>query len=157
MVWNGLFAESSFDYFFLDEFYDRQYQDDRQFARVTVLFSGLAIFIGLIGLLGLTAHATARRTREIGIRKVIGASVGGIMRLLTLDTIRLVALASLIALPISLLLIRQWMQGYAFHATLSWWLLLVPIPVLLLATLGTTAWLIWRAARTNPVNSLKDE
>ncbi len=156
-VWNQTFPESSFDYFFLDEFYNRQYQDDRQFARVAALFSGLAIFIGLIGLLGLTAHAAARRTREIGVRKVLGASVGGIMRLLSRDLIRLMLLASVVALPVSVWLILQWMQGYAFRAPLSWELLLVPLPVLIVVTLGTTAWLTMRAARANPVQSLKEE
>ena len=156
-VWSDVFPESSFDYFFLDEFYDRQYQDDRQFARVTTLFSALAIFIGLIGLLGLTAHAAARRTREIGIRKVLGASAAGIMGLLSLDLIRLLVVASLLAFPISWWTIHQWMQGYAFRAPLSWWLLVAPVPVLLIVTFGTTSWLSWRAARVNPVESLRSE
>jgi len=156
-VWNGSFPESSFDYFFLDEFYDRQYQNDRQFARIAALFSGLAIFIGLIGLLGLTAHAAARRTREIGIRKVLGASVSGIVALLSREFIRLVVLASLVAIPISWWMIQQWMQGYAFRAPVSWSLLIAPIPLLLIVTFGATAWLTLRAARVNPVESLKDE
>lgn len=156
-AWNNIFPESSFDYFFLDDFYERQYQDDRQFARLTALFSALAIFIGLIGLLGLTAHAAARRTREIGVRKVLGASATGILGLLSMDLIRLLLLASVIALPLSAWFILQWMQGYAFRAPLNWWLLTAPIPVLFLATFGSTSWLSWRAARANPVDSLKQE
>ena len=156
-VWGEIFPESSFDYFFLDEFYDRQYQDDRQFARVTTLFSGLAIFIGLIGLLGLTAHAAARRTREIGIRKVLGASAAGIVGLLSMDLVRLLLVASILALPLSWWIIHQWMQGYAFRAPLNWWLLVLPIPVLLVITIGATSWLSWRAARVNPVDSLRSE
>jgi putative ABC transport system permease protein len=156
-VWNAVFAESSFDYFFLDEYYDRQYQGDRRFARLVALFSGLAIFIGLIGLLGLTAHAAARRTREIGIRKVLGSSVAGITALLTMDFIRLMMLGSLLAIPVSLWLIVQWLKGYAFRASFSWWLLLAPLPVLVIVTLGATAWLTLRAARANPVRSLKEE
>jgi putative ABC transport system permease protein len=156
-AWNAAFPESSFDYFFLDEFYDRQYRDDRQFARLAALFSGLAIFIGLIGLLGLTAHATSRRTREIGVRKVLGASVAGIMRLLSAEMIRLMLLASVLALPLAWWMIGQWMQGYAFRASLSWWLLFAPLPILILVTLSTTAWLTLRAARVNPAKSLKEE
>jgi putative ABC transport system permease protein len=156
-VWNTVFPESSFDYFFLDEFYDRQYQDDRQFARVAALFSGLAIFIGLIGLLGLTAHAAARRTREIGVRKVLGASVSSIMTLLTTDFVRLILVGSLIAAPLSILLVVQWMRGYAFRASLSWWLFLIPLPLLMVVTLSATAWLVLRAASVNPVRSLKEE
>jgi len=156
-VWDQQFPESSFDYFFLDEFYDRQYQDDRQFARVASMFCGLAIFIGLIGLLGLTAHAAARRTREIGIRKVLGASVAGVMRLLTAELVGLIGLASLVAAPVAAWMVQKWMQGYAFRAPFSWWLLVVPAPVLLIVTVGTTGWLTWKAARVNPVESLKEE
>jgi putative ABC transport system permease protein len=155
--WNTNFPESSFDYFFLDEFYNRQYQDDRQFARVATLFCGLAIFIGLIGLFGLTAFAAARRTREIGVRKVLGASVTGIIGLLTTDLLRLLVLASVLALPLSLWLIRQWMQGFAFRASMSWVLLLAPLPVLLIVTFATTFFLTMRAARVNPVTALRSE
>ena len=156
-VWNNVFPESSFDYFFLDEYYDRQYRDDRQFARVAALFSGLAIFIGLIGLLGLTAHAASRRTREIGVRKVLGASVYRIVSLLTMDFIRLMVLGSLLAMPLSLWMIVEWMKGYAFRASLSWGLLLAPLPVLMIVTVGATVWLTLRAARANPVRALKEE
>ncbi len=155
--WNAAFPQSSFDYFFLDEFYDRQYQDDRQFARVATLFCGLAIFIGLIGLFGLTAFAAARRTREIGVRKILGASVTGIIALLTSDLLQLLVLASLLALPLSLWLIRQWMQGFAFRASLSWMLLLAPLPLLLLVTFAATFLLTVRAARMNPVSALRSE
>ena len=156
-TWNAGFPESSFDYFFLDEYYDRQYQDDRQFARVATLFCGLAIFIGLIGLFGLTAFAAARRTREIGVRKVLGASVPEIIALLTTDLLRLLVLASVLALPLSLWLIRQWMQGFAFRASMSWILLLTPLPVLLIVTFGATFFLTLRAARVNPVTALRSE
>ncbi len=155
--WNEQFPESSFDYFFLNEFYDRQYQDDRQFARVATLFCVFAIFIGLIGLFGLTAFAAARRAREIGVRKVLGASVTGIIALLTTDLVRLLILASVLALPLSLWLIRQWMQGFAFRASMSWLLLLAPLPVLLIVTFATTFFVSLRAARVNPVKALRAE
>jgi len=142
---------------FKNQFYERQYRDDRNFAGVAGLFSGMSIFIGIIGLFGLTAFAAARRNREIGVRKVLGASVSQIMSLLTWDFIRLILLASLFALPLSLIAIRQWMQGFAFRASLNWALLLAPVPVLIIITLATTGWLTLRAARVNPVNSLKDE
>lgn len=156
-AWDQLFPGSSFDYFFLDEFYDRQYQDDRNFARVVGLFSGMSIFIGIIGLLGLTAFAAARRSREIGVRKVLGASIGQIMSLLTWDFVRLILLAAVIALPLSFITIQQWVQGFAFRAPPSWGLLLAPVPVLIAITAATTGWLTFRAARVNPVQSLKDE
>ncbi|HTI90414.1 MAG TPA: ABC transporter permease [Puia sp.] len=156
-TWNGFFPESPFDYFFLDEFYDRQYHDDRQFAKVVALFSGLAIGIAVLGLFGLTVYAAARRNREIGVRKVLGASVGQIMGLLTWDFVRLILLATLPALPLAGWLIRQWLFGYAFRAPMSWGLLLAPVPMLAAFTLTATAWLTFRAARANPARSLKEE
>jgi len=156
-TWDRFFPGSSFDSFFLDEFYDRSYQGDRCFARVAGLFCGLSIFIGIIGLLGLTAFSAARRTREIGVRKVLGASVGQIMSLLTWDLIRLIGPAALIALPLSLIAIRAWMQSFAFRAPFSWGLLLAPVPVLIIIILTSTGWLTLRAARVNPVSSLKEE
>jgi putative ABC transport system permease protein len=156
-AWDGLFPESSFDYFFLNDFYDRQYRTDRQFAKVVSLFSALAIFIGVIGLFGLTAYSAARRTKEVGVRKVLGASIRQIMALLTMDFIRLLLVASVIALPISVWGLLQWMQGFAFRAPLSWVLLVAPIPVLIAVILVTTGWLTFRAARVSPVRSLKEE
>ncbi|MBN8854322.1 MAG: hypothetical protein BGO55_07990 [Sphingobacteriales bacterium 50-39] len=156
-IWDRFFPESSFDNFFLDEFYDRAYQSDRNFARVAGLFCSLSIFIGIIGLLGLTAFSAARRTREIGVRKVLGASVGQIMSLLTWDLIRLILPAALIALPLSLIAIHQWMKSFAFRAPFSWALLLAPVPVLIIIILTSTGWLTLRAARINPVSSLKEE
>ena len=108
-------------------------------------------------LFGLTAFAAARRTREIGVRKVLGASVTGIIALLTNDLVRLLILASVLALPLSLWLIRQWMQGFAFRASMSWLLLLAPLPVLLIVTFATTFFLSLRAARVNPVKALRAE
>jgi putative ABC transport system permease protein len=156
-TWDGLFPESSFDYFFLNDFYDRQYRTDRQFAKVVSLFSALAIFIGVIGLFGLTAYSAARRTKEIGVRKVLGASIGQIMALLTMDFIRLLLLASVVALPVSVWGLLQWMQGFAFRAPLSWGLLVAPIPLLIAVIIATTGWLTFRAARVSPVRSLKEE
>lgn len=156
-TWDRFFPESSFDSFFLDEFYDRGYRDDKAFAKVAGLFCGLSIFIGIIGLLGLTAFSAARRTKEVGVRKVLGASVGQIMSLLTWDLLRLILPAALIALPLALMAIHQWMQGFAFRAPFSWGLLLAPVPVLIMITLAATGWLTLRAARVNPVDSLKEE
>ena len=135
----------------------RSYRTDRQFAKVVSLFSALAIFIGVIGLFGLTAYSAARRMKEIGVRKVLGASIRQIMALLTMDFIRLLLLASVIALPISVWGLLQWMQGFAFRAALSWELLVAPIPVLIAVIIATTGWLTFRAARVSPVRSLKEE
>ena len=156
-TWAGFFPESSFDFFFLDDFYDRQYQQERQFARVFGLFSSLAIFIACMGLFGLTAYSTARRTKEIGIRKTLGASVRSILLLLTWDLVKFIFWAGLVALPLSYLLVGQWLRGYAFRVGLAWWQFAGPVAVLVVLAIMTTGWLTFAAAVANPVKTLKEE
>lgn len=156
-TWAGFFPGSSFDFFFLDDFYDRQYQQERQFGRVFGLFSSLAIFIACMGLFGLTAYSTARRTKEIGIRKTLGASVPSILFLLSWDLVKFIFWAGLVALPVSWTLVGRWMQGYAFRVGLAWWQFAGPVVALLIVAMATTVWLSVRAAVANPVNTLKQE
>ncbi|WP_315822652.1 ABC transporter permease [Paraflavitalea speifideaquila] len=156
-TWNRYFPESSFDFFFLDDFYNRQYQQEVHFSRNFLIFSSLAIFITCLGLLGLTAYSTARRIKEISIRKVLGASVQNILLLLTWDVIRLILLCSLVALPVAYLLIVQWLNGYAFRVSLSWWQFVLPVIALVIIALFTTASLTVKAALSNPTRSLRDE
>jgi putative ABC transport system permease protein len=156
-TWSRLFPESSFDYFFLDDFYDRQYQSERQFAKVFGWFSALAIVIACMGLFGLTAYTVARRTKEIGVRKVLGASAPRITRLLTWEAVRLMLLAGVVALPLAYLMIVKWMESYAFRAELTWWQFALPVALLVVITLATTAYLTVRAALTNPTTALREE
>jgi len=156
-VWDRSFPESSFDSFFLDDSYNRQYQQEIQFGRNFMLFASLAIFIACMGLYGLTAYSTARRNKEIGIRKVLGASVQSIVRLLTRDVIRLIFFCSVLAMPAALLLIDQWLNAYAFRVKLALWQFIVPVAALVVIALLTTGWLTVRAALANPTSTLKDE
>jgi len=156
-TWNSYFPESSLDWFFLDDFYNRQYQQDLQFGRIFLLFSGIAILIACMGLFGLTAYSTSRRIKEIGVRKVMGASVGNIISLLTFDSVKLVLLSGLLALPLSYLFIEQWLNGYAFRVSLTWLQFMLPIAVLLLISIATISYITFKAAVVNPINSLRDE
>ena len=156
-LWDRYFPESSFDAFFLDEYYDRQFRQDLQFGRIFLLFSGLAILIACMGLFGLTAYSTARRTKEIGVRKVLGASSWSIFSLLTKETAKMILACSMVAIPLSWLAVRQWLNNYAFRVELTWWQFLLPAPVLILIAVSTISWLSLRAARTNPARTLKDE
>jgi putative ABC transport system permease protein len=156
-VWNNFFPESSFDFFFLDDFYNRQYLQEIQFGRIFMLFSSLAIFIACMGLFGLTAYSTARRTKEIGVRKVLGASVSNILSILTMEIVKLILFCSIIAIPAAYFLIEQWMQRYAFRATLIWWQFILPIISLILIAVCTISYLTYKAALSNPVNTLRDE
>ena len=155
--WSNYFPESSFDWFFLDDFYNRQYQQDLHFGKLFLLFSSLAILIACMGLFGLTAYATARRIKEIGVRKIMGASVGNITSLLTLDAIKLVLLSSVLAIPLSVLFIDEWLHGYAFRAALSWWQFILPVITLLFISMGTISYITFKAATVNPIKSLRDE
>jgi putative ABC transport system permease protein len=155
--WSNYFPESSFDWFFLDDFYNRQYQQDLQFGKLFLLFSSLAILIACMGLFGLTAYATARRIKEIGVRKIMGASVGNITSLLTLDAIKLVLLSSVLAIPLSVLFIDEWLHGYAFRAALSWWQFILPVITLLFISMATISYITFKAATVNPIKSLRDE
>jgi putative ABC transport system permease protein len=156
-TWAAYFPESSLDWFFLDDFYNKQYQQDLQFGKVFLLFSCLAILIACMGLFGLTAYSTSRRVKEIGVRKVLGASVSHIISMLTADAVKLVLLSSLLALPLSYLFIEQWMNGYAFKTALTWWQFTAPVAILLIISVATIAFITFKAARVNPINSLRDE
>jgi putative ABC transport system permease protein len=156
-TWNNNFPESSFDFFFLDDFYNRQYKQETQFGHVFTLFSSLAIFIACIGLFGLTAYSAARRTKEIGVRKVLGASVQSIISLLTWDVVKLILISSLFALPVAYIFINQWLNHYAFKVTLTWWQFALPVFALVVIAIGTTFYLTFRAALTNPTSSLRNE
>jgi putative ABC transport system permease protein len=156
-VWNRYFPESSFDFFFLDDFYSRQYQQETQFGSIFMLFSSLAIIIACMGLFGLTAYTTSRRTKEIGVRKVLGASVQHIMSILTWDIVKLILICSIIAIPVAYMLITKWLYNYAFKVQLTLWQFIVPVLALVLITLATISYLTFRAALSNPALTLKDE
>ncbi len=156
-VWSQLFPESSFDYFFLDEFYDHQYKKDRQFGRIFGWFSFLAIVIACLGLFGLTAYTVARRTKEIGVRKVLGAAPIGIAGLLTWEGVSLLLCSALPALPLAYWMTREWVNGYAFRAPLTWWQFVLPVFLLIIITLFTTGYLTFQVATRSPVQSLKEE
>lgn len=155
--WATYFPESSLDWFFLDDFYNRQYQQDLQFGKLFLLFSSLAIFIACMGLFGLTAYSTARRIKEIGVRKVLGASAAQIVSILTLDAAKLVLLSGLPALPIAYFVIQQWLNGYAFKSALTWWQFVMPVFILLVISVSTIGYITFKAALTKPVKALRDE
>jgi len=156
-AWNNYFPESSLDSFFLDDFYNAQYQQDTQFGKLFMSFSFLAILIACMGLFGLTAYSTSRRIKEIGVRKVLGASVSHIISILTLDAVKLVLISSLLALPLAWLFINQWLRGYAFKAALTWWEFALPVVTLVLISVATIGYITYKAALLNPIKSLRDE
>jgi putative ABC transport system permease protein len=151
------FPESSYDFFFLDDFYNAQYRQDISFGRIFLLFSLLAVLIACMGLFGLTAHSTRRRMREIGVRKTLGASVPQLLALMVGESVWLILGCSVLGLPLAYLFIAGWLNNYAFRVQLTWWQFGLPVVLLLLIALSTISVLVWRAARVNPVLTLRVE
>jgi putative ABC transport system permease protein len=120
-------------------------------------FSSLAIFIACLGLLGLTMFTAEQRRKEIGVRKVIGASVANIITMLSKDILTLIALATIIAIPVAQLAMRQWLQNFAYRVQISWWVFVLAGGAALLIALGTISYQAVKAALANPVKSLRAE
>ena len=155
--WNKFFPGNTFDYFFLDDHFDQQYRADQRFGQVFGLFTILAIFVACLGLFGLASFTTIQRTKEIGIRKVLGASVLRILKLLYRDFAILLLIAFVIAVPVAWLTITSWLQGYAFRIPIHWSYFLVPFVTVLIIALLTVSFQSIKAAIANPVKSLRTE
>lgn len=156
-LYDRLFPGNVFRYAFADEAFYRQYRNDERFATLFTLFAGLAIAIACLGLFGLASFTTQQRTKEIGVRKVLGASVPGLVALLSRDFLKLVVVAVLIASPVAYLLMRRWLEGFAYHVEIGAGLfVLVGVLALLLALL-TVAYQSVRAAMIDPARSLRVE
>ena len=155
--WNRIIPNRPFDYNFLDENFSRQYRSEEKFGNLFLNFSALAIFISCLGVLGLASYSTFQRTKEIGVRKVLGASVGNIVRLLSTEFVRLVLLAFVIACPIGWYIMHRWLEGFAYRSTLSWQIFGLAGMISLLVVLLTISYQAIRAAVANPVKSLRTE
>ena len=156
-VYQTWVPEQYFDYRFMADVYDGQYESDRVMARSFTAFSLLAIFIACLGLFGLSYFTISQRTKEIGVRKVLGASVMSLCKLLTFRFLSLVGTASVIVIPITYYLGNAWLERYAFKTQLDWWIYLLPTLVMVMIAVGTVATHTVRAASANPVDSLKYE
>jgi putative ABC transport system permease protein len=156
-TWDEVLPDSPFDYFFLDETFNQQYKSDQRFERVMGVFSVLAVVIACMGLFGLSSFTIIQRTREIGIRKVLGASAAQVVQLLSRDFVALVLMAGVIALPVAYLTMEEWLSRYAVRIGLSGWMFAVPIVLILLISLVTVSFQTVKAAHSNPVDTLKYE
>src|SRR5690554_51935 len=146
-----------FEYHFLDQDYDRLYKTDQIIGRLIFTFGGIALFISCLGLLGLVAFTASKRIKEIGIRKVLGASVAEITGLLSKSFVGLILLGWLAALPVSRLLLNRWLEGFAYAIALEWWYFIAAGLLTLLIALLTVSYQSIKAALTNPVESLRSE
>jgi putative ABC transport system permease protein len=156
-LYKTTYPGNPFEFFFVDENYNRQYQTEQQYGRIFVTASLLAIFIACLGLFGLATFMTEQRTKEIGVRKVLGASVGSIVTLLSKDFMKLVLVAFLIASPIAWYATRQWLQNFEYKVDLEWWVFGLAGGLAVLIALATISFQSVKAALTNPVKSLRSE
>ncbi|WP_111307292.1 ABC transporter permease [Confluentibacter sediminis] len=146
-----------YSYYFLDEFFDRQYKSEEKFGTLFLNFSLLAIFISCLGLLGLASYSTMQRTKEIGVRKVLGASVPNILNLLSKDFLKLVAMSFLVAVPVSAYFMHKWLNDFAYRINLSWWVFALAMLIALTVAFLTIMFQTLKAATTNPTKSLRTE
>ncbi|MEO3408476.1 ABC transporter permease [Mucilaginibacter sp. CAU 1740] len=155
--WKELAPERPFNYVFVDETFNKQYASEVTFGNLFVNFAVLAIFISCLGLLGLASYSTIQRTREIGIRKVLGASVSGIVNMLSKEFLILVLISALIAFPIAWFAMHSWLQDFAYRITISWWIFVFAGVLALVIAFTTVSFQAIKAALTNPVKSLRSE
>jgi putative ABC transport system permease protein len=156
-VYSKYDAESPFDYHFTDKEYATKFALEERIGTLAGVFTLLAIIISCLGLFGMATFVAEQRKKEIGVRKVLGASVTGLWRMLSTEFMILVAIALLVAMPLSGYLMKQWLQHYTYRVPLSWWLFAGTGVGALLLTLLTVSWQSIKAAMANPVNSLKTE
>jgi len=156
-IHNRYVPEGRFNYFFVNDDFDRQYRGDFRFGQLVLTFAILAIFLATLGLLGLISYIVIQRTKEIGIRKVLGASVNNILLLLSTDFIKLIAIALVVATPLAWYLMYKWLQDFAYRIDMPWWVFLAAGSVAVVIALATVSIQTMKAAMTNPVKSLRTE
>lgn len=156
-TWQQFLPEFPYQYDFVDDSFGQLYEAEQRQGRLFTIFSGIAIFIACLGLFGLAAFATAQRVREIGIRKVLGASVSSIVAMISKDFLWLVLIAAVIAVPVAWYAMSNWLEDFAYRINLPWWMFGLAGLMALLVALGTVSFQAIRAAWTNPAESLKNE
>ena len=156
-LWSNTFQQNPFDYFFLDDYFNAQYRNDEQLGKVFTAFSILAIFIACLGLFGLTAYMTVMRTKEIGVRKVMGSSSFQLVRLLSSQYLKLVLIAFVIACPIAIYLMNEWLSQFTYHISLNIWIFIAAGLICFLIAMVTVGVKSWQSANLDPAKALKCE
>ena len=156
-VWRQFAPEYPIEYNFLDESFAVMYKSEDKLKTLLWIFTALTIFVACLGLLGLAAYAAERRKKEIGIRKVLGSSVEGLILLLSKDFVRLVAIALVLAAPVAWYFMNNWLQDFAYRVELSWWIFVLAAAISILIALLTVSFQAVKAAVTNPVKNLRTE
>ncbi|MEL6924219.1 MAG: FtsX-like permease family protein, partial [Bacteroidota bacterium] len=156
-IWRRHFPDAPYDPRFLDDSFEKMYQADVQFGRIFGTFAFLAIFVALLGLLGLASYTALQRTKEMGVRKVLGASVSNIVLLFSKDFVWLIGIAFVMAGPLIYLSMSEWLSGYAFRIDFPWWVLLITLLLLALLAFITISIQSLKVATSNPMEILRNE
>jgi len=156
-AWATAFAGNPFEYFFLDDYFNQQYKNERRFEKLFFVFAILAIIIGCLGLFGLSAYTASQRIKEIGIRKVLGASVQDITKMLSKDFLKLVLIAIVIASPVAWWVMNKWLQDFAYRVNISLWVFVIAGLVAVVIAFITVSFQAIKAGIANPVKSLRTE
>jgi putative ABC transport system permease protein len=154
-TWKTIAPNEHFDYSFMDADFDALYRTEQRMGQLFILFTGLAIAIACLGLFGLAAYAAEQRNREIGIRKVLGASIAAIVTMLSKDFVRLVIISFIIAAPLAWLIMSKWLQGFAYRQDIQWWVMILAGIGAVVIAFATISLQSFRAASANPVKSLR--
>jgi putative ABC transport system permease protein len=155
--WKELSPNQQFTYSFMDQDFDATYRSEQRIGQIFISFSTLAILIACLGLFGLAAYAAEQRNKEIGIRKVLGASVSTIVGMLSMDFIKLVLISIVISSPLAWLIMSKWLQDFAYRINMQWWILAMAGGVAVLIAFVTISFQSIKAALANPVESLRSE
>lgn len=156
-IWGSTIADYPLDYRFLDEEIDNFYKEDRYFANMFSMFSILAIVVSCLGLIGLVSFSTKRRSKEIGVRKVLGASVLKILKLISLDMVKLISIGAVLAVPIGYFAMNRWLENFEYRTDIAWWVFAVALLLTVLISWLSVSYISYRAANANPVDSLRSE
>ena len=155
--WSQFNTEEPFEYAFMDDLYNKTYAAEQKTGRILSIFALLTIFVACLGLFGLATYTSEQRTKEIGIRKVLGASVPGIINLLSIDFLKLVLLAFIVATPVAWWTMNKWLMDFAYRIDISWWMFAVAGLLAAVIALTTVSFQAIKAAVANPVKSLRTE
>ena len=156
-TWKEVYPTKKFEFSFFDETIGRMYEKEQKTARIMNIAMGIAIFISYMGLFGLAAFTAQQRTKEIGIRKVLGATVADIVTMLSGDFVRLVLLSIVIASPVAYYFMHGWLQDFAYRVSIPWWIYAIAGLGAIGIALLTVSFQAIRAATANPVDSLRTE
>jgi putative ABC transport system permease protein len=156
-VWKKVIPDDPMDYTFYDSYFDAMYRKEKMLATIIMFFSVIAIVLSCMGILGQVFQTCINRTKEIGIRKVNGASTWTVIRMLNFDFVKLILIAFVIACPLSFYIMSKWLQNFAYKTELNWWVFALAGVVILIISFITVTWHSWRTASRNPVEALRYE